>query len=242
MEMIDRVKVRVQKPEDRVKNFEEVELGFNEEEALKEASRCLNCQNPRCRTGCPVNIAIPDFISAIKEENYTEAYNIISEFSALPAVCGRVCPQEKQCEKLCVKGIKGEAVAIGALERFVADYAIRNNILSTRKVEKNNKRVAIIGSGPAGLTCAGDLARNGYSVTIYEVLHKAGGVLIYGIPEFRLPKSIVEKEVDKLKALGVRILTNVPVGNAITIDELRKEYDDIFIATGAGLPKFMNIP
>lgn len=242
MEMIDRVKVRVQKPEERVKNFEEVELGFNEEEALKEASRCLNCQNPRCRTGCPVNIAIPDFIKAIKEENYTEAYNIISEFSALPAVCGRVCPQEKQCEKLCVKGIKGEAVAIGALERFVADYAIRNNILSARKVEKNNKRVAIIGSGPAGLTCAGDLARNGYSVTIYEVLHKAGGVLVYGIPEFRLPKSIVEKEVDKLKALGVRILTNVPVGNAITIDELRKEYDDIFIATGAGLPKFMNIP
>ena len=242
MEMIDRVKVRVQKPEDRVKNFEEVELGFNEEEALKEASRCLNCQNPRCRTGCPVNIAIPDFISAIKEGNFTEAYNVISEFSALPAVCGRVCPQEKQCEKLCVRGIKGEAVAIGALERFVADYAIRNNILSTRKVEKNNKRVAIIGSGPAGLTCAGDLARNGYSVTIYEVLHKAGGVLVYGIPEFRLPKSIVEKEVDKLKTLGVRILTNVPVGNAITIDELRKEYDDIFIATGAGLPKFMNIP
>ena len=222
MENLERVKGRVQKPEERVTNFLEVELGFNDEEAKQEASRCLSCPNPRCRQGCPVNIAIPDFISAIKEGDIAKAYDIISQFSSLPAVCGRVCPQEKQCEKLCVRGIKSDAIAIGTLERYVADYAHKNNLVASVKCEKKNKKVAIVGSGPSGITCAGDLAKNGYDVTIYEVLHKAGGVLTYGIPEFRLPKEIVKKELEGLEKLGVKILTDVPIGNALTIDDLKK--------------------
>ena len=237
-----KVKGKIQTPEKRVTNFLEVELGYNDKQAKEEASRCLHCLNPRCMQGCPVSIAIPEFIQAIKEENLKKAYEIITESSSLPAVCGRVCPQEKQCEAMCVKGIKGEAISIGSLERYVADQAIINNFSSAKPKAKNGKRVAIVGSGPAGLTCAGDLAKAGFEVTIYEILHKAGGVLTYGIPEFRLPKSIVEKEVNSLKKLGVKILTDVPIGNAITLDELSEEYDAVFLGTGAGLPKFMGIP
>lgn len=238
----EKVKVRMQAPEERVKNFNEVELGYNDEEALQEASRCLNCKIPRCVEGCPVNIMIPNFIKAIKDGDLKQAYEIISESSSLPAVCGRVCPQEKQCESKCVKGIKGDAISIGSLERYVADQAILNNFNSTKQVEKNEHKIAVVGSGPAGLTCAGELAKNGYDVTIYEVLHKAGGVLTYGIPEFRLPKAIVQKEVDSLKRLGVDIKTDVPVGNAISLNELQKDYDAVFVGSGAGLPKFMGIP
>ncbi len=238
----EKVRGRVQDPSVRVTNFEEVELGFNDEEALKEASRCLQCPNPRCVKGCPVNIAIPEFIKEIKEGHLDKAYEVISKSSSLPAVCGRVCPQEKQCEKMCVKGFKGDAISIGSLERYVADQAIKNNYSAAQVKEKNGKKVAVVGSGPAGLTCAGDLAKAGYDVTIYEVLHKAGGVLTYGIPEFRLPKSIVQKEVESLKKLGVDIKTDVPVGNAITIPELQEEYDAVFLGSGAGLPKFMGIP
>ena len=238
----EKVKVRVQSPEERVTNFKEVELGYNDEEALKEASRCLHCPKPRCVEGCPVNIAIPEFIKCVKEGDLKKAYEIISESSSLPAVCGRVCPQEKQCESMCVKGLKGNAISIGSLERYVADQAIKNNFSSAAIPPSNGKKVAIVGSGPAGLTCAGDLAKKGYSVTIYEVLHKAGGVLTYGIPEFRLPKSIVEKEVESLRNLGVTILTDVPVGNSISIPELQQEYDAVFVGSGAGLPKFMGIP
>ena len=237
-----KTKMRMQSPSDRINNFDEVELGFNDEEALAEANRCLQCLNPRCVKGCPVNIEIPKFIKEIKEGNIEKAYEIIKNSSSLPAVCGRVCPQEKQCEGMCVKGIKGEAIAIGALERYVADYALKNNYTSVLNIEKSNKKIAIVGSGPAGLTCAGELAKNGYSVTIYEVLHEAGGVLTYGIPEFRLPKEIVKKEIDSLINLGVEIKTDVPVGNAITISDLQKAYDYVFLAQGAGLPKFMNIP
>lgn len=237
-----KIKVRMQDAKERVNNFNEVELGYNDEEALQEASRCLNCKIPKCVEGCPVNIMIPNFIKAVKEGNIKEAYDIISESSSLPAVCGRVCPQEKQCESKCVKGIKGESISIGSLERYVADQAILNGFSSTRQVPKNGLRVAIVGSGPAGLTCAGDLAKNGFDVTVYEVLHKAGGVLTYGIPEFRLPKRIVQKEVDSLKALGVDIKTDVPIGNAITLNSLQEEYDAVFVGTGAGLPKFMGIP
>jgi len=236
-----KVKMKTQSPNVRNKNFKEVELGFTKEEALKEASRCLHCKIPKCVEGCPVNIMIPDFIAALKEGNVEKAYSIISESSSLPAICGRVCPQEKQCEANCVKGIKGESISIGSLERYVADEALKNNFTSTKKTKKNGLRVAIVGSGPAGLTCAGELAKNGYEVTVFEVLHKAGGVLTYGIPEFRLPKNIVEAQVDSLKKLGVRIKTNIPIGNAITIGELRKEYDYVFLGTGAGLPKFMGI-
>ena len=239
--MDEKVKGRVQSPEKRVKNFEEVELGYNDEEALKEANRCLQCKAPRCVTGCPVNIQIPLFIKEIRENNIKKAYEIISESSSLPAVCGRVCPQEKQCEKMCVRGVKGDAISIGTLERYVADKALLNNYESTKKVKSNGKTVAIVGSGPAGLTCAGDLAKNGYDVTIYEVLQKAGGVLTYGIPEFRLPKTIVEQEVNNLKKLGVKILTDVPVGNAITLNELQEKYDAVFLGTGAGLARFMDI-
>lgn len=242
MDMNVKTKMRTQDPEVRSHNFEEVELGFNEEEALQEASRCLHCKIPRCVEGCPVNIQIPEFIAALKENNVEKAYQIISETSSLPAICGRVCPQEKQCEKNCVRGIKGEAISIGSLERYVADEAIKNNFSSAVKAKKKNKKVAIVGSGPSGLTCAGDLAKAGYDVTIYEVLHKAGGVLTYGIPEFRLPKNIVQKQVESLKRLGVKILVNVPIGNAISLDDLQKEYDAVFIGTGAGLPKFMGIP
>lgn len=237
----EKVKGRVQDPQERTTNFKEVELGYNDEEALKEANRCLHCANPRCVKGCPVNIRIPEFIEKIKEHDIKRAYEIISESSSLPAVCGRVCPQEKQCEKMCIKGFKGDAISIGSLERYVADVAMQNNYSSTSTKEKNGKKVAIVGAGPSGLTCAGDLAKNGYDVTIYEVLHKAGGVLTYGIPEFRLPKSIVEHEVESLEKLGVKIYTDVPVGNAITIPELQKEYDAVFVGSGAGLPKFMGI-
>ena len=236
-----KVKGRVQEPSVRVTNFDEVELGFNDEEAHNEASRCLNCPKPRCMEGCPVKIQIPKFIKAIKDNDIKLAYEIITESSSLPAVCGRVFPQEKQCEKMCVKGLKGEAISIGSLERYVADIAMKNDYASTTSKEKNGKKVAIVGAGPAGLTCAGDLAKSGFSVTIYEVLHKAGGVLTYGIPEFRLPKRIVQKEVDSLKKLGVDIKTDVPVGNAITINELQEKYDAVFIGSGAGLPKFMGI-
>ena len=230
-----------QEPDVRVNNFLEVELGYTDEEALSEANRCLQCVNPRCVKGCPVNIMIPEFIKYIKENDLKKAYEVISKSSSLPAICGRVCPQEKQCEAMCIKGLKGDAISIGSLERYVADSALKNNFNSVVNVKKNGKRVAVVGSGPAGLTCAGELAKAGYSVTIYEVLHKAGGVLIYGIPEFRLPKEIVQKEIESLEKLGVEIKCDVPIGNAITIDELRNEYDAVFLGTGAGLPKFMGI-
>ena len=232
---------RVQDADKRVTNFLEVELGYNDEEALAEANRCLHCNNPRCVKGCPVSIMIPEFIKCIKDGNLKGAYEVISESSSLPAVCGRVCPQEKQCEAMCIKGLKGDAISIGALERYVADNALKNNYTVGDVLKKNGKKVAIVGSGPSGLTCAGELAKNGFDVTVFEVLHKAGGVLTYGIPEFRLPKSIVAQEVEKLEKLGVEIKTDVPVGNAITLDELRKEYDAVFVGSGAGLPKFMGI-
>ena len=245
MEGLTRVPVREQEPEVRAANFEEVCLGYNEEEAVAEAKRCLNCKNAQCMKGCPVSINIPAFIAQVKEGNFEEAYHIISESSALPAVCGRVCPQESQCEGKCIRGIKGEPVAIGKLERFVADWA-REHGIKPKKAEKlNGHKVAVIGSGPAGLTCAGDLAKLGYDVTIFEALHEAGGVLIYGIPEFRLPKSkVVAAEVENVKALGVKIETNVVIGKAVTIDELMEKegFEAVFIGSGAGLPKFMGIP
>lgn len=234
--------MRVQDKSKRIHNFLEVELGYNEEEAKMEASRCLNCNNPRCVKGCPVGIMIPEFIKWVKEGDMKKAYEVISKSSSLPSVCGRVCPQEKQCEKMCIKGFKSDAISIGALERYVADYALEHHLNHNIKIKKNGKKVAIIGSGPAGLSCAGDLLKEGFDVTIYEVLHKPGGVLIYGIPEFRLPKKIVEEEVEKLKKMGANIFCDVPIGNAITLDSLRKEFDAIFIGTGAGLPKFMGIP
>ena len=241
----NRVPVREQAPEVRAKNFEEVCLGYNKEEAMEEASRCLNCKNARCITGCPVNINIPAFIAEVKEGNFEKASQVIGESSALPAVCGRVCPQESQCEGKCILGIKGEPVSIGKLERFTADWARENNIAPIPAKEKNGKKVAVIGSGPAGLTCAGDLAKMGYDVKIFEALHEAGGVLVYGIPEFRLPKqTVVAHEVENVKKLGVEIETNVIIGKSITIDELINEegYDAVFIGSGAGLPKFMGIP
>ncbi len=244
MDRMKRTPIREQDPKVRATNFEEVCLGYNEEEAVIEASRCLNCKNPQCVTGCPVNINIPGFIKHIKEKDFEGAAKEIAKYSALPAVCGRVCPQENQCEGKCVLGIKGEAVAIGKLERFTADWSNANNVKLAEKVEPNGKKVAIIGAGPAGLTCAGDLAKKGYDVTIYEALHKAGGVLVYGIPEFRLPKEkVVAKEVENIKKLGVKIETNVIIGKTITIDELFEQgFNAIFIGSGAGLPKFMNIP
>ena len=241
----NRVPVREQAPEVRAKNFEEVCLGYNKEEAMEEASRCLNCKNARCITGCPVSINIPAFIAEVKEGNFEKASQVIGESSALPAVCGRVCPQESQCEGKCILGIKGEPVSIGKLERFTADWARENNIAPIPAKEKKGKKVAVIGSGPAGLTCAGDLAKMGYDVKIFEALHEAGGVLVYGIPEFRLPKqTVVAHEVDNVKKLGVEIETNVIIGKSITIDELINEegYDAAFIGSGAGLPKFMGIP
>ena len=241
MEAMEKIKMRTQEANVRNKNFEEVELGYSDEEAKQEAERCLHCKIPKCVEGCPVNIMIPDFIAAIKENDIKKAYDIINESSSLPAICGRVCPQEKQCESKCVRGIKGESISIGSLERYVADTAMKNNFAAVVSKKKKKEKIAIIGSGPAGLTCAGELAKAGFNVTIYEVLHKAGGVLTYGIPEFRLPKKVVEQQVDSLKQLGVEIKLNIPVGNAITLDEIQEEYDAVFIATGAGLPKFMGI-
>jgi len=245
MDVLKKVPVREQDAKERAANFEEVCLGYNLEEAQCEASRCINCKNAQCVKGCPVAIDIPGFISQVKEGNIEKAYQVISEASALPAICGRVCPQESQCEGKCIRGIKGEPVSIGKLERFVADWATENNIKPVVTAEKKNKKVAVIGSGPSGLTCAGDLAKMGYDVTIFEALHEAGGVLVYGIPEFRLPKEkVVAKEIENVKALGVKIETNVVIGKAITIDELLEEegFSAVFIGSGAGLPKFMGIP
>ncbi|MDE6745731.1 MAG: NADPH-dependent glutamate synthase, partial [Oscillospiraceae bacterium] len=232
-----------QAPDVRNKNFKEVALGYSKETAVDEADRCLNCKNKPCVSGCPVNIDIPAFIQKVKDEDFDGAYDIISASSSLPAVCGRVCPQETQCEGKCVRGIKGEPVGIGRLERFVADWHNEHSTAEVKKPEPNGHKVAIIGAGPAGLTCAGDLARLGYEVTVFEALHLAGGVLVYGIPEFRLPKAIVQKEIDGLKALGVTVNTNIVVGRTITVDELFEQgYEAIFIGSGAGLPRFMGIP
>ena len=241
---LEKNKMPSQAPDVRNKNFLEVALGYTEEQAIDEAKRCLNCPKKPCVGGCPVSIDIPAFIAKVREGQFEEAYQIISKSSSLPAVCGRVCPQETQCEQRCVRGIKGEPVAIGRLERFVADWHNANIKEDPVKPESNGHKVAIIGSGPSGLACAGDLAKKGYDVTIYEALHLAGGVLVYGIPEFRLPKDIVQKEIDGLKALGVKIETNVVVGKTISIDELKDEfgYEAVFIGSGAGLPRFMNIP
>ena len=233
-----------QDPNVRNKNFKEVTLGYTEEMAIDEAKRCLNCKNKPCVAGCPVNIHIPEFISKVAEGDYEGAYQIISLSSSLPAVCGRVCPQESQCEGKCTRGIKGEPVGIGRLERFVADWHNSHSTAAPDMPEKNGHKVAVVGSGPAGLTCAGDLAKLGYDVTIFEALHLAGGVLVYGIPEFRLPKAIVQKEVDGLIAMGVKVETNTVVGRTITIDELMEEngFEAVFVGSGAGLPMFMNIP
>ena len=233
-----------QDPVVRAGNFQEVALGYTREQAIDEAQRCLHCKNMPCVSGCPVQIHIPDFIAKVAEGDFEAAYQIIAQDSALPAVCGRVCPQETQCESKCVRGIKGEPVGIGRLERFVADWHNANATEKAARPASNGHRVAVIGSGPAGLTCAGDLARKGYEVTVFEALHLAGGVLVYGIPEFRLPKSIVQKEVDGLKDLGVKIETNAVVGRSITIDELMEEmkFEAVFIGSGAGLPMFMHIP
>ncbi len=233
-----------QEPDVRNKNFKEVTLGYTQEMALDEAQRCLHCKNHPCMQGCPVMVHIPDFIKEVAAGNFEEAYQIISQTSALPAVCGRVCPQENQCEKYCVRGVKGEPVGIGRLERFVADWHNAHATAAPEKPASNGHKVAVIGSGPSGLTCAGDLAKKGYDVTVFEALHLAGGVLVYGIPEFRLPKTIVQKEVDGLKALGVTIATDTVVGRTITIDELMSEhgFEAVFIGSGAGLPMFMKIP
>ena len=245
MDVLKKVPVREQDPQVRATNFEEVCLGYNIEEAMEESERCLNCKNAQCVKGCPVSIQIPEFIQAVKQGNIEEAYHVINESSALPAVCGRVCPQESQCEGKCIRGFKGEPVSIGKLERFVADWA-RENDIKPKKAEKlNGHKVAVIGSGPAGLTCAGDLAKLGYEVTIFEALHEPGGVLSYGIPEFRLPKQkVVAAEVENVKALGVKIETNVVIGKSTTIDELIEEegFEAVFIGSGAGLPRFMGIP
>ena len=233
-----------QEPDVRNKNFKEVAIGYTEEIALDEAARCLNCKNHPCISGCPVEINIPGFIKKITEKDYEGAYQVISLDSSLPAVCGRVCPQETQCESKCIRGIKGEPVGIGRLERFVADWHNAQPAAAVTLPEKNGHKVAVIGSGPSGLTCAGDLAKSGYDVTIFEALHLPGGVLVYGIPEFRLPKSIVQKEVEGLKALGVKVETNVVVGKTLSVDELFDDYgfEAVFIGSGAGLPAFMKIP
>ena len=240
-----KVPVREQDPKVRATNFEEVCYGYNREEAVEESQRCLGCKKPKCVEGCPVSINIPAFIEAVKEEKFEEAFKVISESSSLPAVCGRVCPQESQCEGKCIRGIKGDPVSIGKLERFVADWARENGIKPEAPAKKNGKKVAVIGSGPAGLTCAGDLAKLGYDVTIFEALHKAGGVLVYGIPEFRLPKDrVVGPEVENVKSLGVKIETDVIIGKTVKLDELLEDegFDAVFIGSGAGLPKFMGIP
>ena len=245
MDVLNRVPVSEQDPEVRAHNFSEVCLGYTAEEAQCEASRCINCKNAQCMKGCPVAINIPGFVEQVKNGNFEAAYQIISESSALPAICGRVCPQESQCEGKCIRGIKGDPISIGKLERFVADWARENGIKPVGAKELNGKKVAVIGSGPAGLTCAGDLAKLGYDVTIFEALHEAGGVLVYGIPEFRLPKEdVVKKEIENVKSLGVKIETNVVIGKSTTVDELLKDegFDAVFIGSGAGLPKFMGIP
>lgn len=245
MDVLKKVPVREQAPDVRNKNFEEVCLGYNMEEAQEEAARCINCKNAQCILGCPVAIDIPAFIHQVKEGDIEEAYKIISQSSALPAVCGRVCPQESQCEGKCIRGFKGEPISIGKLERFVADYAREHELKPEVTAEKKGKKVAVIGSGPSGLTCAGDLAKMGYDVTIFEALHEAGGVLVYGIPEFRLPKkTVVSSEIENVKSLGVKIETNVVIGKSMTIDHLLEEegFDAVFIGSGAGLPKFMGIP
>ena len=244
-DVLQKVPVREQAPKVRATNFEEVCLGYNKEEAMEEANRCLGCKKAKCMEGCPVSINIPGFVHEVKEGNFEKAYQIIGESSALPAVCGRVCPQETQCEGKCIRGLKGEAVSIGKLERFVADWAKENGIKPVPAAQRNGHKVAVIGSGPSGLTCAGDLAKMGYDVTIFEALHKAGGVLVYGIPEFRLPKDkVVAAEVENVKSLGVKIETNVIIGKSVTIDELLKDegFEAVFIGSGAGLPMFMGIP
>lgn len=232
-----------QAPDVRNKNFEEVALGYTKEMAMEEATRCLNCPKKPCMDGCPVNVPIPGFIEKVAEGDFEGAYEIITSENALPAICGRVCPQENQCEGKCVRGIKGEPVAIGRLERFVADYHMANAVPAPVEIEKNGKKVAVVGCGPSGLTCAGELAKKGYEVTIFEALHKAGGVLSYGIPEFRLPKELVAKEIENVKNLGVTIETNVIVGRSLTIDDLMEDgYEAVFVGSGAGLPRFLNIP
>ncbi len=245
MSALERIPVREQDAKQRATNFEEVCLGYNKEEAMEEAQRCIGCKNAKCIQGCPVSIDIPGFITQVKEGNIEEAYKVIGKSSALPAICGRVCPQESQCEGKCIRGMKGDPVSIGKLERFVADYALEHDIKPEQPENLNGRKVAVIGSGPAGLTCAGDLAKLGYDVTVFEALHELGGVLVYGIPEFRLPKiKIVAKEIDKVKELGVKFETNVVIGKSTTIDQLIEEegFEAVFIGSGAGLPKFMGIP
>ena len=244
-DVLKKVPVREQDPKVRTANFQEVCLGYNKEEAMEEASRCLNCKNAKCVKGCPVAINIPGFINEVKQGNFKEAAKEIAKASALPAVCGRVCPQESQCEGQCIRGIKGEPVSIGKLERFVADWSRENGFVPEAPEHTNGKKVAVIDSGPAGLTCAGDLAKMGYEVTIFEALHEPGGVLLYGIPEFRLPKEgVVKPEIENVKKLGVKIETNVIIGKSITIDQLLEEegFHAVFIGSGAGLPMFMGIP
>lgn len=240
---LKKVPMPEQDPNQRNRNFEEVTLGYTEEMAIEEAKRCLNCKNKPCISGCPVNVKIPEFVTLIAAGDFEKAYEKILETNSLPAVCGRVCPQETQCEQKCVRAIKGEPVGIGRLERFAADWAMKHVEKTIAKTERNGHKVAVIGSGPAGLSCAGDLAKQGYDVTIFEAFHKAGGVLVYGIPEFRLPKALVQKEIDNLKAMGVEIRTNMVIGKVLTIDEIFAEgYEAVFIGSGAGLPAFMNIP
>jgi len=245
MDVLKKIPVREQDPKVRATNFEEVCLGYNLEEAQEEASRCIQCKNPKCVAGCPVFIDIPGFIQEIVNGNVEASFKVIGKYSSLPAVCGRVCPQESQCEERCIRGIKGDPVSIGKLERFAADWAMDHEIKPEMPKELNGRKVAVVGAGPAGLTCAGDLAKLGYDVTIFEALHEPGGVLVYGIPEFRLPKDdVVKKEIDNVKALGVKIETNVVIGKSTTIDELMEEegFEAVFIGSGAGLPKFMGIP
>lgn len=245
MDIFKKVPVREQEPKVRATNFEEVCLGYDQEEAMEEAKRCINCKNAKCIEGCPVSINIPAFIEQVKSGDIEDAYKVIGQSSALPAVCGRVCPQESQCEGRCIRGIKGEPVSIGKLERFVADYALEHDVKPEKAKETNGHKVAVIGSGPAGLTCAGDLAKLGYEVTVFEALHELGGVLVYGIPEFRLPKhKVVAKEIHKVKELGVTFETNVVIGKSTTIDQLLEDegFEAVFIGSGAGLPKFMGIP
>ena len=243
MDVLKKTPVREQEPSVRATNFDEVCLGYNKEEAMEEATRCINCKNAQCIKGCPVAINIPKFIEEVKNGQIEDAYHTISESSALPAICGRVCPQESQCEGKCIRGIKGEPISIGKLERFVADWATENEIKPVVTAEKKGKKVAVIGSGPSGLTCAGDLAKMGYDVTIFEALHEAGGVLVYGIPEFRLPNAIVDVEIENLQKMGVKFIADCIVGKTIGVKELEKQgFKGIFVASGAGLPNFMNIP